>query len=230
MEFTIDSSKIFGQIKQPKVWATVLMAVVIIAGVVWWWTAREKRHRDALTSRDVLIEQLNNKWLACMNTPTDTVWIERTVDYGPTVLIHPTPIKVMGPPIKEPPLPTDPDTTVDPCPRNYYNDTLYYDKYTINFEALGCLRNYRILKVRVTDKFPEIVRHDLIIQHDTAYITTVRKWQWGISGNAFVNNFKEMPGLGADVFVIFQNKLMIGIGPGYYNGIGVMGRIGYIVK
>lgn len=229
MEFTIDSSKIFGQIKQPKVWATVLMAVVLIAGIVWWWTAREKRNRDALTSRDVLIEQLNNKWLACVNAPTDTVWIERVVDYGPTALIHPKPIKVMGPPVKEPPLPTD-TSEADPCPRNYYNDTLYYDKYTINFEALGCLRNYRILKVKVTDKFPEITRHDLIIQHDTAYIPTVKKWQWGVEGQVFVNDFKSMPGLGGGVFVIFQDKLQLGGGLAYFNDFGGYLRLGYIIK
>ncbi len=229
MAITIDSQKIFGAIKQPKNIALIIVIALAVGAILTWWLTRESRIKNERIAFMREISSLKYDLLACRNAPSDTIWIDRIVDYGPTKLIHPKPVKVMGPPIKEPTLP-EPDTLPDPCPRNYYNDTLMYDKYVINFEALGCLRNYRILKVKISDKFPQITRHDIVIQHDTAYIMRVKRWQWGVGGSVFVNDLNKMPGLGAEVFTIFQGKLIVGIGPAYYESFGVMGRLGYVIK
>lgn len=229
MAITIDPQKIFGQIKQPKNIALIIIIALAIGGGVTWWAMREKRINTERIDMKREILALKYDLLACRNAPSDTVWIDRIVDYGPTKLIHPTPIRYMGPPIKEPGLP-EPDTLPDPCPRNYYNDTLTYEKYVIKFEALGCLRNYRILNIKINDKFPQITRHDVIIQHDTTYLFKVKKWQWGVGGSVFVNDLNKMPGIGLEGFTIFQGKLIVGIGPSYYESFGVMGRLGYIIK
>jgi hypothetical protein len=218
----IDLPALTGKIKNPKLWAIVILSVVIVGGGIFWWASREKRIKNSIISRDNIIADLRIKLTECQNLPSDTVYIERIIELGPTALIHPKPIQVR---------PSAGDTIVPDCPRNYYNDTLKYYNYKINFEALGCLRNYRILKVTLLDSMPVITQYRTVIAYDTAWLPAkIRPWRWGLDGSVIVNSFSSMPGLGVGIFTIFQEKLILGLGPTYFNGLGVQCRVGYIIR
>jgi hypothetical protein len=227
---TIDAQKILGTIKQPRVWATVIMAVLLIAGVIWWYLAKEKRHRDTLLGVKRELLDTKYKLLACQNAPADTIYINRVIDLGPTPIIHPVPRRVMGPPVKDPSM-VNTDTTEVPCPRNYYLDSLIFQQYSVQFEALGCLRNYRILKIKVNDKYPQITRHDVVIKYDTTFIPAPSPWfRAGPYVSLTLNSFTKFPGMELGAQVVVRDQFTVSIGGLYLDGIYGNIRVGILFK
>lgn len=218
---TVDFNKMWNSIRRPSVWLPVLLLLLLIGGVVWWWLAREKRYKYEIIKRDVLIIALNNKWMECVNAPADTFFVHTVIVLPSSEVITPKPIKVI-------------DTVyIDSTKYKiaYYNDTLVTDKYKVNYEALGWLKWYRVLGIELDHDYMIVKKNHVIVQHDTAWLPAkVKRWHWGLEGQVFVNDFKSMPGLGGGVFVIFQEKLQLGVGPAYFNDFGGYLRLGYIIK
>lgn len=234
---SINAGELNKKVKNPKLWAIVILSALLVGGVSWWWINREKKHRDLVIKLQTLNTALTNKWLACLNAPPDTVFHPTHIVSGPSEIIKPKPRRIFGVapslpdsigPLKEVPL-VSKETLADECPKGYYNDTTKVGKFSVNWEAIGCIRSFRILEVALDHNYMVVTKNHTIIQHDTVEVPALPKTlRWGLSVNVNLNSFSSFPGGGAEVFGIIQNRLTIGVGPQYFNGLYVQGKIGYI--
>ena len=203
---SIDTEALKSKVKNPKLWIIIVLSILVVGGGVWWWTAREKRHRDAIISRDNLISALNIKWIECINAEPDTSYGQMHVILPSTGFIRPTPSHITNPnpdtngtPVKPSSIVSNSDSNLynfrEDCPKGYYDTTTHHGNFSIHFEALGCLRWYRILSINLDTNYMIIKRNQVIIQHDTVPIYPIKKWQWGVEGQTFITDFNSMPGL-----------------------------------
>lgn len=226
----IDTQQLISTLKKPKIWTSIILGVLLVGGLIWWWTAREKRHRDAITSRDVLIEQLNNKWLACMNAPTDTTTHPITISLPPSGIFHPIPERTIKkviskdttnlsdtPKIANVLKLTDSSGTI----RAYYNDTIKHQfvenkdtlSYSVNFEAMGYLKWIRILNISLDHHYMIVNKNHTITKYDTTFLPEKAPlFRIGIYGDMTLDNFKTFPGLGMGIQAIIKDRVTLGIG------------------
>ena len=237
----IDTQKLISTLKKPKIWTSIVLGALLIGGLIWWWTAREKRHRDALSSRDVLITALNNKWLSCINASADTVYQHVTIVSGPSETVYPKPKRLFG--VKYDMIKTDSlslekpssivtkQTLADECPKGYYNDTLKVGKFTVNWEAIGCIRSFRILNIGLDHNYMIITKQPTIIQYDTIYKEkTPPFFRWGPYAGLTLNSFSKFPGIEIGAQVVVKNQLTISLGGLYLNNLYANLRIGILFK
>jgi hypothetical protein len=229
---SFDLKPLTDTIKKPQYWGTAIAVVLLIAGVAWWWTAREKRHRVAISSRDMLIVQLNNKWLECLNAPTDTVFYAVVVSDGPGEIVKPKPRRLFQKdsiqPIKPASIVTR-ENLADECPRGYYNDTTPVGKFKINWEAIGCIRSMRILDVSLDHKYMVVTKQHTIIQHDTVPVPAPSPWfRAGPYAGITLNSFTKFPGMELGAQVVVKDQLIISMGGTYINGFYANVRFGIL--
>lgn len=238
---SINTEALTNKIKNPKLWAIIILSILLIGGVAFWWVSRENRHKQALQQRDVLITALNNKWLSCINASADTVYQHVTIVSGPSETVYPKPKRLFG--VKYDTIKTDSlslekpssivtkQTLADECPKGYYNDTLKVGKFTVNWEAIGCIRSFRILNIGLDHNYMIITKQPTIIQYDTIYKEkTPPFFRWGPYTGLTLNSFSKFPGIEIGAQVVVKNQLTISLGGLYLNNLYANLRIGILFK
>ncbi len=233
---------------KPKVYIPVILAVLLTAGIIWWWFAREKKHKDAISSRDIKIAALQVKWLECINAPADTVFVPRVIVLPPSDIEHPTPKKIIKPaadssgilakdsasspviPAKDPSIVENKDSSFAAgCPQAYYNDTIKKDNYSVNIEAMGCIKWWRVLGITLDYNYMIIKRNQVLIQHDTAWLPTKPPtFRWGPYVGLTLNSFSKFPGIEVGAQAVVKNQLTISGGGLILDGIYANIRFGWL--
>ena len=234
MAITIDPKLILDKVKQPRVWGTAILVVLLIVGVAWWWTDREKRIKNSIIQRDILITQLNNKWLLCLNAPADTVYQTITITSGQSQIIKPKPERIFGiydsTPEKPPSIVTK-ETLADDCPKGYYNDTIRVDKFRVNLEAIGCIRSMRILSVGLDHNYMIVTKNHTVIQYDTIFKDKPSPLlRIGPYAGVTLNSFNVFPGFELGGQAIIKDQLTVSVGALYIDGLYGNVRIGILFK
>lgn len=231
--------ELIGQAKRPSFWVPLVLIVLLIGGTIWWWTAREKRHRDAISSRDNLIVALNVKWMACINAPADTIYHPVVIVGGPSQTVYPKPKRLFGVKVdttkkdslslEQPKALVTKETLADECPKGYYNDTTYTDKFAVNWEAMGCIRSFRLLKVSLDHNYMVIKKNQVVIQYDTTFLPEKPPlFRIGIYGDMTLQNFKAFPGLGGGAQAVIKDRVTLGLGMLVMDGVYGNIRIGWL--
>lgn len=232
-------STFFGSVKQPRVYITVILGLLLAGGVVWWWMAREKRYRDAISSRDMKIAALQVKWLECINAPADTVFVPRVIVLPPSDIEHPTPKKIIKPAADSSGIlandsASSPVITVDSsfergCQQAYYNDTIKKETYSVNIEAMGCIKWWRILGITLDHQYMIIKRNQVLIQHDTAWLPTKPPtFRWGPYVGLTLNSFSKFPGIEVGAQAVVKDQLTISGGGLILDGVYANIRFGWL--
>lgn len=232
---SINTEALKSGVKNPKLWIIIGLSVLLVGGAIWIWTKRERDHKYELSKKDVLITALNNKWIECINAPPDTFFKPIHISSGPSEIIKPKPERLFenidSVPYKRETIPSR-ENLADECPKWYYNDTLKVDKFTVNWEAMGCIRSFRILNIGLDHNYMIVTKQHTIIQYDTIYKDkTSPLFRWGPYTGMTLNSFSYFPGIELGAQVVIKDQFTLSLG-GLYMNNNIYGgiRLGILFK
>lgn len=232
---SINTKEIISKVKNPRLWIIIVLVLLLVGGAVLWWTSRERRHRNEIIQRDILITALNNKWLSCLNAPADTAFQPIYIVSGPSEIIKPKPKRLFNKsndsvPYKGETIPSK-ENLAEECPKGYYNDTLKVGKFTVNWEAMGCIRSFRILNIGLDHNYMIVTKNHSVIQYDTIYKDAPSPWfRWGPYTGMTLNSFSKFPGIEVGGQVVIKDRFTISLGGMYLDGIYGNIRLGILFK
>ena len=214
MAFTFESSKIFGAIKRPLVWVSIILALILIGAVVLERLLHDAAKNKILRSQATLIQSFKN-------APTKIDTVHDTIHLPGKIIIKPVPtkdsiIKSLNHPITQ-------SLNVF-----WYDSIFNHSGIRFRWQATGYLQFISFSDFTWPKEIITITR-----QIDTCIAKPIPKqpvFRIGPYVGLSLNSFTKFPGIEAGVQLVIKDQLTISAGGLYLDGIFGNVRLGWLFK
>ena len=214
MALLFDSSKIFGAIKRPLVWVSIILALLLIGAVVLERVLHDNAKNKILRGQAALI-------LSFKNAPVKIDTVHDTIHLPGKIIIKPIPIK---------------DSITQSLNHSFaqslnvcwYDSAFNQGSIRFRWQAKGDLQYISFSDFTWPKEIITITRHI-----DTCIAKPVQKqpiFRYGAYVGLSLNSFTRFPGLELGAQLVIKDQLTVSAGGLYLDGIYGNLRLGWLFK
>ena len=205
------TSSVFGKIKNPFVWITIILVVVIIAAVAIERVVHDRKKNNIIEGQAELIKNYQNAKVT-VDTVFDTIYMPGRVTIKPIPIKTPVFIH---------------DTMRLECRRYMYDSLFNEGGLKFRWLAFGNLDYITFGDFTFPKEIITITK-----QVDTCIMDTNKQpaLRWGVYAGAAVNSFNKFPGVEAGAQLVIKDQMTISAGGLLLDGIYANIRFGWLFK